>query len=459
MTISTVILSGGTATNDLVPLFSRSDFKVSYVLPILDTGGSSSEIIRVIGGPAIGDIRSRLIQLIPHHQRRLRDVLSLRLNANASVAKAQWEQIVDGSHELWHGIPNSTKEIVRSFLLHIHVELLKRSRIYAGSSPGKQFKFEFANIGNLLLTAIRLFTGSLDSAIELFMKITDIDSSSEVLPCVNTNFSYHISAFLSDGSTITGQSQISHPSMKSIYSNSKSSIESSSEPDTFGPDQQIDGLDEFHDFDDANIPSDEEIGNTPLYTHPDLKKSQLHFRKTSEIEPLLSPIKRIFYVSPYGEEICPTAQSRVLSKLLHAEIIVYSIGSLMTSITPIVILKGVGRAIAENPTKFKKRILLLNGNEDRETAGLGALDYIRVIVELAQYLIKKSGHGQVLDWTLFVTHLFYMENSKIPVDIEALENIGITCVAIKQATDGIDKYDLEDLSLNFLKLSGTGAPS
>lgn len=29
----------------------------------IDDGGSSAEIIRVIGGPAIGDIRSRLVRL------------------------------------------------------------------------------------------------------------------------------------------------------------------------------------------------------------------------------------------------------------------------------------------------------------------------------------------------------------------------------------------------------------
>lgn len=33
---------------------------------IEDDGGSTMEIVRVLGGPAIGDIRSRLIRLADH---------------------------------------------------------------------------------------------------------------------------------------------------------------------------------------------------------------------------------------------------------------------------------------------------------------------------------------------------------------------------------------------------------
>lgn len=34
------------------------------VIPISDNGGSSSELIRVFGGPGIGDVRSRLPLLL-----------------------------------------------------------------------------------------------------------------------------------------------------------------------------------------------------------------------------------------------------------------------------------------------------------------------------------------------------------------------------------------------------------
>lgn len=37
--------------------------KLSYVIGISDNGGSTSEILRVFGGPGIGDVRSRLAPL------------------------------------------------------------------------------------------------------------------------------------------------------------------------------------------------------------------------------------------------------------------------------------------------------------------------------------------------------------------------------------------------------------
>lgn len=36
---------------------------MSHVLPVSDDGGSTAEIVRVIGGPAVGDIRSRCLRL------------------------------------------------------------------------------------------------------------------------------------------------------------------------------------------------------------------------------------------------------------------------------------------------------------------------------------------------------------------------------------------------------------
>lgn len=439
-----VILSGGTATNDLVPLFNSISTNITFVLPILDNGGSTSEIIRVIGGPAIGDIRSRLTRLIPDNKVRLRDLLTFRLDQDPSRAKAQWNEIVDGSHPLWNGIALSTKEIFRAFLVHVHVELLKRSKISMSSTINKQFRYELANVGNLFLTGMRLFIGSLDSAIELFMKLTDISSKIEVLPCINTNFSYHIGAKLSNDLLITGQSQISHPSsMKEIY---PLPIDKTRPPT---PTRELDLRSskayEHLESEESGLSSEEEDGNLPLYTHPELKKSQLHFSKTEDIEPLLSPIKRIFYISPYGEEICPTAQSRVISSIANANLVIYSVGSLMTSIVPIIILKGVGRAIASDLTPRRTRILFLNGCADRETFGMQAFDYVRIIVELAQYSVEKSSQEFDGDWTKFVTHLFYMELPNIFVDIQALHRKGIKCISIRRDDNLIDRYDLSDL--------------
>lgn len=47
---SFVVISGGTGGNAICSAFGNA----CYVLPVSDDGGSSSEIIRVLGGPSVG---------------------------------------------------------------------------------------------------------------------------------------------------------------------------------------------------------------------------------------------------------------------------------------------------------------------------------------------------------------------------------------------------------------------
>lgn len=50
---SYLVISGGTGCNAICAAFAQS---ACYVLPVSDDGGSSSEIIRVLGGPSIGNV-------------------------------------------------------------------------------------------------------------------------------------------------------------------------------------------------------------------------------------------------------------------------------------------------------------------------------------------------------------------------------------------------------------------
>lgn len=58
-----VVISGGSAANNLVDVFNAvresKDCPLNYIIPISDNGGSSSELIRIFGGPGIGDVRSK----------------------------------------------------------------------------------------------------------------------------------------------------------------------------------------------------------------------------------------------------------------------------------------------------------------------------------------------------------------------------------------------------------------
>lgn len=59
-----VVFSGGSAANNLVDVFESvresKDCTLSYIIPVSDNGGSSSELIRIFGGPGIGDVRSKI---------------------------------------------------------------------------------------------------------------------------------------------------------------------------------------------------------------------------------------------------------------------------------------------------------------------------------------------------------------------------------------------------------------
>ena len=70
-----VVFSGGSAANSLVDVFEgvrdANRATLSYVIPISDNGGSTSEIIRVFGGPGTAfSMPSLQFADIPRHRRR-----------------------------------------------------------------------------------------------------------------------------------------------------------------------------------------------------------------------------------------------------------------------------------------------------------------------------------------------------------------------------------------------------
>ena len=74
------------------------------MLGVSDNGGSTSEILRVLGGPGIGDIRSRLVRLInaeeDKEKKAIRELLSYRLPAEGDnvVIRDEWLEIIEGTH-------------------------------------------------------------------------------------------------------------------------------------------------------------------------------------------------------------------------------------------------------------------------------------------------------------------------------------------------------------------------
>jgi len=100
----------------------------------------------------LGDIRSRLVRLIPlappdSPLDSIRRLLAYRLPTQCSevIAREEWRDIVEGRSSLWKGIPSDRKETIRGmdiscqmypgcsynfpsgFLVHFESELLKRA--------------------------------------------------------------------------------------------------------------------------------------------------------------------------------------------------------------------------------------------------------------------------------------------------------------------------------------------
>ena len=233
-------------------------------------------------------------------------------------------------------------------------------------------------------------------------------TSVSVLPALNSNFAHHIAAGLDDGTVVTGQNNISHPS----------------EPTTYQPE----GLDPafsppapHNAVEDANLPG----------TLPTLRRPALAFSKRDE-EALPARIARLWYINPYGQEIHLAANPRVLDALRRASCIIYSIGSLFTSIIPSLVLLGVGERISS--ARIRAKVLLLNGTLDRETGpprdAFTAVDFVAAI---ARACAESRGRPppRESEYAAYVTHVVHMAGPPGPVvDRARLQGMGIETLRV-----------------------------
>jgi len=264
-----------------------------------------------------------------------------------------------------------------------------------------------------------------------------------VIPAINSNFSHHISAGLQDGTVITGQNSISHPSAPSapppVPKLNTSTLSTSKEEEVVSPTTRHSLELYSHDhIEDANLPG----------SLPTLRKQYISFAK-SHTEDLPSRIERIWYINPYGQEIRPKPNTKVLESIEDASAVIYSIGSLYTSIIPCLVLRDVGSKIASMGVKYK--ILILNGSLDRETkaaAGVAftAKDFIGAIADACASSICPSTSvpgtkASEETYNQYVTHLIHLQGEGTPrVEKQELGLLGIECVKLygrkKEGEDG-----------------------
>ena len=379
-------------------------------------------------------LSGRLIRLIPTHppsdeRSAIAALFNHRLSQTSSYeAEREWQSIVSGTSKLWRDIPSAKKELIRSFLNLFNLEALKRSR-----PPASTFDFTSASIGNLFLTGARLFSGSFESAIYLLGSLCGIPDDVHVIPAINSNFSHHISAGLANGDIIVGQNSISHPSISTALEAPQS------QSPTTARSRYILGEPEIE---DANLPG----------SLLSLRKQNIKFSK-EEDEDLPARIERIWYINPYGQEMSPPANPRVTEAIRDSQAIIYSIGSLYTSIIPSIVLRGVGEAIASGPARHK--ILVLNGSLDREVgpshSPFTALDFVEAIVRAGEQSRRSPGQVQMSapayeTYNKYVTHVIYLVGEGTPVvDRNRLRDCGIDSARLYGRKGKGMRYDSQAL--------------
>ncbi|KAL6544845.1 hypothetical protein OROMI_023707 [Orobanche minor] len=382
---SLLVFSGGTAFNGVVEELKNLTTRVAHVLPVSDDGGSTAEIVRVLGvyvsgGPAVGDIRSRCLRLSDqstYEALAVRTLLGHRLPLEPHIAKSEWYDIVDGKHSLWTGVSKPYRETIRAFLAYFQDQILMRS--------DESFCFSNGSIGNFFFAGARIFFQSLDAAIFLFSCVSEIPTESLVLPVISTNDRLALGCELWDGTTTRGQNKISHPTNGSV-----------------GPINKSNSL----------VPS------------------------------LPSRIKRVFYMSSEGSnllhEVFPCVNPTVLEQLKSVDCIIFAMGSLFTSICPSLVLLGIGEIIS---SRACPKVLFLNGTHDRETSGFTASCFVTAIMDALNRTYGDPHNCLQNAPSRYINIIFAPKDGQIPIDIEGLADQGIfrvvTVDSVHDSTAGI----------------------
>jgi hypothetical protein len=92
----------------------------------------------------------RLVRLIPNCENdeemsALKALFEHRLSSDPIKARFEWLDIVESRSLLWGFISSPKRELIRSVLNNINLEIVKRAR------PPNVFNFASASVGNLFL--------------------------------------------------------------------------------------------------------------------------------------------------------------------------------------------------------------------------------------------------------------------------------------------------------------------
>lgn len=385
-----VVFTGGTASNSLVNCFEALSHdvvktpngpagnSVTHIIPVSDNGGSTSEILRCFGGIALGDLRNRALRLFQDEP--LRQFLHHRFDKDSTVALQEWESLIRGDHHLWAELLQEGTVSQRLKLYPMFRELFLKFAAKVEQLDSK-FDFSAASVGNILLKSMEMQSG-IDAALEQFLQFGGVPPNFSIVPCVIISEhmagerrpeeyplpTLQLQLVLANGDVITGQSEISHP---------------------------------------ADLSSN----NT----------SQLHFSKSNDAHPqLAAAVQQLRYVlddSGSISPIWPRADPAALQAIESADYIIYSIGSLITSLMPSLIVPEIACAIAKNI--HAKKVLLQNGTYDRESYGLDSVSYTMLVNDTLRQAALSCSEDAIPSANSWVDHVIRLQDSEIQIPSKA----------------------------------------
>ncbi len=203
-----VMFTGGTGCRTLAKEFNRRNFYTSHIINTTDSGRSTREIRMLFDIPAIGDIRSRLIDLSKETDQNseILKLLKYRFPTKKELTDIELEnelnQIIDGTHPLVKKIeenPSAPKEFTKIIKKNIEYFQIKRKEYE--SRKNKSFNLESASVGNLFLTGAYLFYQDLEVPIYLYKQLVNVNG--DVIAATLDNI--HLAAKMQDNSFVVGQ--------------------------------------------------------------------------------------------------------------------------------------------------------------------------------------------------------------------------------------------------------------
>jgi 2-phospho-L-lactate transferase/gluconeogenesis factor (CofD/UPF0052 family) len=122
------------------------------------------------------------------------------------------------------------------------------------------------------------------------------------------------------------------------------------------------------------------------------------------------------------KQVFPPVNPTVLEQLRSVDCIVYAMGSLFTSICPSLVLLGVGEIIS---SRSCRKVLLLNGSQDRETSRFTASCFVTAIADALNRTHGDTNIRLKNPPGYYINTLLVPKDGEIAVDLKQLSEQGI----------------------------------